>query len=355
MCHPLRPQRMFLLELASVFSLSTMVACSSGGSPADPVATGGTFGSGGSGGSSGSGAGASSAGGGGLPSADAVVGTFSVTLNPALDEFTPAYTTVFGTVYSAEYPTDIVETPISSEGGCTTYQFSRHSCFEPLCTGAQKCAAPNDCRETPNLVSVGTVSLTGLGAAPLTLSAINNNYQYAGDIVYPGVDDGGTVTLSATGGHYPAFTVTTTGVAPATLLASSYLLSSGQPLVVEWEKGANTEAEVSVLLNISKHGGSAGYLKCDTTDTGSLTIPVEPIQRLIALGVAGYPQLTFARRARGEAAVTAGKIALDAVALAIPALAVEGYCSCFDSSDCGSCEDTTKTACDSVRKLCHAP
>ena len=96
------------------------------------------------------------------------------------------------------------------------------------------------------------------------------------------------------------------------------MLSSGKPLLVEWDPGTNDDAEVVLLLNISKHGGSAGYMRCDTDDSGSFTIPAGPIQALIDLGVAGFPQLTLTRRTRGEAAVTGGKIAFDVAAVAIP-------------------------------------
>lgn len=305
----------------------------------------------GTGGSSAAGGGA----GGGTPSGDALLGTFTVALNPAVDESTPAYTTVFGKVYSGAYPTDVIETPIASEGGCTTYQFSRHSCIEPSCTGSQRCAGPNDCRDTPDLVSVGTVTLDGIGDAPVTLSAINNNYQYPADLEYPGFDEGAPLTVSSTGGTYEPFTITTTGVAPLTMRGEAFELAEDTPLRVEWEAGGNADAKVSVSLNISRHGGSAGYLECETNDSGSLTIPAVPITRLIQLGVAGFPQLTLVRSTRADAAVTGGKIALVSTAMAIPPLTVEGVCSCFDSSDCGSCDDTSKTVCDSVRKVCHAP
>jgi hypothetical protein len=310
-------------------------------------------GSGGAGASGGSGG--ASGGSGGTGPADALLGTFTVALNPAVDATTPAYTTVFGTVYSGAYPTDVIETPVASEGGCTTYRFSRHSCISPACTGAQKCAGPNDCQATPDLVSVGTVTVDGIGAAPLTLAAINSNYQYPADIEYPGFAEGAPLSLSATGGVHPAFTVMTTGVAPVALVGTSFHLASGMPLQVEWEAGDNADAAVSVSLNISRHGGSAGYLECKLTDSGSLTIPAVPITRLIELGVAGFPQLILMRSTRAEASVPGGSIALQSTTVAIPTLTVEGVCSCFDSADCGSCDDSTKTTCDSVRKVCLAP
>jgi hypothetical protein len=348
----LRSHGIFRIPSFGVLFALALPACSED-SPSDPASTsGGTGGSGGTGTSGGTGG--STGGTGGSGASDVLLGTFTVSLNPAADGIA-AFTTVLGTVYSGAYPTDVIETPVASEGGCTTYQFSRHTCSSPTCTAAEKCAGPNDCRATPDLVSVGAVTLDGVGTAQLRLAETNKKYQYPADIEYPGFSEGAELKLSAAGAFYPAFTVTTTGVAPVVLGATTFELASGQPLLVEWEAGGNPDATVSVSLNISRHGGSAGYLECKVSDSGSLTIPEGPITRLISLGVAGFPQLTLTRTSRGEASVPGGKIALLSTATIIPTLTVEGVCSCNDSVDCGSCEDSTKTTCDSLRRVCLAP
>jgi hypothetical protein len=329
-------------------------APATGGGSSTPSTGGSGTGGSGTGGSPSSNGGSTSPTGGTPSDANAVVGTFTVTLSAA-NELNDQYTSVIGKVYSGAYPSDIIETPLASGNGCTTYKFSRQSCIDVTCTGSQVCAAPEECRDVPRLVSVGKVSVMGIDPGTLMLSGVNNNYQYPADIVFPGFSEGAPISLSATGDFYPAFEVTTTGVAPVVMKADNYLLAPGKPLALEWEAGGNADAKVSVVLNISKHGGSAGYLRCDTTDSGSLTIPADVLQELIDLGVAGFPALTFTRRTRGEAPVTGGKIAFDVAAEAAPPLDVEGYCSCFNSSDCGSCSDSTKTVCDSVRKLCNAP
>ena len=119
--------------------------------------------------------------------------------------------------------------------------------------------------------------------------------------------------------------------------------------------GAFICAREAVKRMSTRHGGSAGYLKCEVDDSGSLTIPANLITALIDLGVAGFPQLTLRRSTRAEAQVGAAAIALQVVALSVPTLEIEGYCSCFNNADCGSCGDATKTSCDSVKKLCVTP
>jgi hypothetical protein len=331
-------------QTAGVLGFAATLACSSEDDPSG--ASGGQAGSGGS-------SGAASAGGGNAAT-NASLGSFSVTLNAAI-ETTPAYTAVLGKVYSGEPPREEIETPIASANGCTAYKYSLHACIETQCSSSQRCVGPEQCRDVARLVSVGAVSIAGFDAGPLTLTATNNNYQYAGEIAYPGFADDAALTLSAAGDHYPAFSITSTGVAPILLRAETYAVVPGAPLAVEWEPGQNSDARVSIVLNMTRHGGSAGFLECDVADTGSLTIPANVLSALVDLGVAGFPQFVATRYTQGVAAVAGGQIALKVSSVALAELGVEGLCSCFDSSDCGSCGDATKTSCDANRRLCVAP
>ena len=351
--------RSWLGLLAASICGSAFWGCSSGENSSGDDGVGASAGSPISGGSSsgaasqgGSGAQAGSAASGGSPSG--LVGSFSVVLNPAIDATGP-FTSVFGTVYDDVYPTDVIETVVAEDDVCKVYKFSRHTCTSPSCTTTQACTASDVCTDKPSLVSVGDVTLDGVGDASVKLSAINNNYQNAGELAYPGFAEGDDITLTATGEHYPAFTITAPGVAPIELSESTYSLSSGTPLTLQWTPEAAGTANLEIVLNISKHGGSAGYLECEVEDSGELTIGAELITALIDLGVAGFPQLAVRRSNRAETQLDAAVIALEVATLAAPTLEIEGYCSCFNSSDCGSCGDTTKTACDSVKKLCVVP
>jgi hypothetical protein len=341
------------LGLATAGAWCVLLWSCSSDSPKEDDGSGAAASSAGTGGSSAqsgsSSQGGSSSAAGGGPTG--TVGTFSVVLNPAIDETGP-YTSVFGTVYGGPYPTDVIETTVAENDACTVYKFSRHSCTG--CSTSQTCTGTDVCTDKPSLVSVGEVKLTGVGGSQVKLSAVNNNYQYAGDLAYPGFAEGDEVTLTAAGDHYPAFSVTAQGVAPVELSESTYALSSGSPLTLEWTAGDGT-ADIEVELNLSKHGGSAGYLKCAVDDSGSLTIPADLITALVDLGVAGFPQLTVRRSSHAEAQVGSAAVALQVVALAVPTLEIEGVCSCFNASECGSCDDTTKTSCDSAKKLCVTP
>lgn len=346
-------QRLPIIRLAAGFVLAGLFGCSSddkGGSSSS--AAGSTT----AGGGGASGGGASE--GGSVPvagsSAKAPFGSFTISLNPAVED-AAAYTAIFGKVYSGPYPTDVIETVIDSDDNCKVYKYSLHACYDPACPGEQTCVAENVCEAKPVPVSVGDVSVAGIGATSLKLAVTNLNYQYPLDLPYPGVTEGEPVTLTGTGDAFPAFSVSATGVAPIATSESSYLITSGQPLTVNWTPGGDPATEVTATLNVSKHGGSAGYVLCKTTDSGTLTISADVVKALVELGVGGFPELLLKRATHGESTVSGGKIGLDVEAVAKPPLDIEGYCSCFNDSDCGSCSDKTKTACDPLKRICKTP
>lgn len=340
---------------ALLATASLLAACSSSESSNASGNTGGAgSGTGGTSQTSSTGGSGSNVGG-GTAATETVVGNFSVTLNPAIDATGP-YTSISGKVYTGKILSDLITTVIAQDANCKVYQYSRQSCSNPACTTSQSCVATDVCQDNPVLAGVGDVTVAGIGTGALKLAVVNKNYQYAGDITYPGFAEGDTITLSAAGDYYSAFSVTAPGVASIALTETSYTLATGSPLALTWTPGSSSiNASVSIGLNISKHGGSVGYLECNLLDTGSLTIPAEQITALMNLGVSGFPQLTATRSTRGVATVSSGVVEFEVTALANPNLQIQGYCSCFDSSDCGSCSDTTKTTCDTVKKLCHAP
>lgn len=348
------------ITLLSGFLLAGSLACSSNDKGDGTPSTAGSGASGGTG--TGASGGTSAEGGttaGGSVSAGGTAGkrptgSFTISLNPAVED-APAYTAVFGKVYSGPYPTDIIETLVTSDDNCKVYKYSLHACFDPSCTGEQTCVAENVCETKPVPVSVGNVNITGIGDSSLKLAVTNLNYQYPLDLPYPGVAEGEPVTLSGSGDTFDAFSVSASGVAPIDTKEASYLITSGQPLTVTWTPGASQETEITATLNVSKHGGSAGYMLCTTTDTGSLTIAADTLKALIELGVGGFPELLLKRSTHGESTVNDGKIGLEVEAVAKPALNIDGYCSCFNASDCGSCSDKTKTACDPLKRICKTP
>jgi len=277
------------------------------------------------------------------------VGRFTVALNPAIDT-APPYTSVSGTVRDGVYPSDVIETLMVGNSSCAVYALALQSC-SPLCSTTQVCVATNVCQEVPTKVSVGDVTVTGVGPTTIALSQVSNLYQYAGDVTYPGFNEGDSITLSTTGGMYGAFSISARGVSPLVLGLDTYNLTSNAPITITWTPAtvaANTR--VAFVMNLSHHIGTTGYLKCDAPDTGSLTIPADQVTQLINLGVAGYPTFTVTRTSVGEAAVSTGSVLLVVTGNARPVLTVTGYDSCVGDSDCPA----AKPYCDTDTKLCHS-
>ena len=124
------------------------------------------------------------------------VGRFTVALNPSIDT-SPPYTSVSGTVRDGVYPSDVIETFMVGNASCAVYALALQSC-SPLCSTTQVCVATNVCQEIPAKVSVGDVTVMGVGPTTIALSQVSNQYQYAGDVTYPGFNPGDPITLSTT-------------------------------------------------------------------------------------------------------------------------------------------------------------
>jgi hypothetical protein len=326
---------------------------SSSNSDGGMTATGGAGASTGTGGTVWAGAGNTSTAGASTGGSSSVtknteVGRFTVALNPAI-ETSPPYTSVSGTVRAGVYPSDVIETLIVGNSTCAVYALALQSC-SPLCSTSQVCVVTNVCQEIPAKVSVGDVTVTGVGPTTIALSQVSNQYQYAGDVTYPGFNPGDSITLSANGGVYGAFSISATGVAPLVLGSDTYNLTPNTPITITWTPEAASNTRIAFVMNLSHHTGTTGYLKCDAPDTGSLTIPAEQVTQLINLGVAGYPTFTATRTSVGEATVSTGSVLLMVTGNARPVLTVTGYDSCVGDSDCPA----AKPHCDTGTKLCHA-
>jgi len=292
------------------------------------------------------------------------VGRFFIKLNPADTELgTAANTTVDGTVKDGAELANYVETPVSSEGGCTLYKLTAPSCANAN-SGAgcdvatQVCTATDTCTKYPVKKNVGTVTVTGVetstGTAPFTLTAVANSYSAGGDVttVYPGFTEGSAIKVTAAGGDYPGFEISAKGIKQLVLGASSYQIGTTTPLNVTWTApGSASDARVQATVNLSHHGGSKGYIACDVADTGSLTISAAQIAGLINMGVAGFPTLTVIRRSTGTAAVTSGQVVLSVESSISPAFAVEGYTSCTGDEAVTPC--ATGKTCNTNVKLCQ--
>jgi hypothetical protein len=300
---------------------------SAGGSPTT-AGSAGTGGASAAPGAAGSGAGASSA----------VIGSFRVTLTGATDE-AGATVSVVGKVSDGPTPvTTIWENPVV-DGDCTLTTPRIPFCETP-CGGSAACVEDDTCQPYPTGRSVGPVNVSGLavtaGDSPFIMKAIANNYQPPADVMlaYPPFAEGDSVTFAATGDYFPAFSLTAPAVAALEMPNNDLKLTAGQPLSLTWTAGSLRSATIHVKLDISHHGGSKGQIECDTDDDGSLEISAALVQRLLDLGVAGFPAVIVSRHSLDSTQLSPGRVELDLASVVERLVSIDGLTSCHADSDC---------------------
>lgn len=237
-------------------------------------------------------------------------GTFTLSLNSAREatetsSAMPARTSFLGLVSDGEKPSPRSWVEEQSAGGCKLFTPKQPLC-DPSCGSSAACVSDNMCAPYPKSQSVGTVTLQGVGDAPVEMTPVgsSNNYQpKAGtNLPYPPCAEGDVLTLSAEGGMFEGFELQAKCIAPLEF-AGPIKLEKATPLKLTWQApGDTTLARIELRLDISHHGGTRGEIRCDVEDTGSLELPAAMVDRLVELGVAGFPTIILTRVARGGAA-----------------------------------------------------
>jgi hypothetical protein len=269
-----------------------------------------------------------------------LVGSFQVKATPATS-VVEASTAVVGKVYDGATPSTVVWENPQVDGACTLSTPRVPFCTTP-CGSSGACVEDDTCQAYPIARGVGSVTVTGVkttgGDSSFTMTPIANTYQPPGSVslAYPPFAEGDTVTFSAAGDYFPAFTLTSKGVAPLALTSTSLGLNMGKALNVTWLPGSAGTANIHVKLDISHHGGTKGQIECDSDDTGSLTVTAPLITKLLGLGVAGYPTVIVTRQALGSSVISAGRVELDVYSIVEQAITVEGLTSCDADEDCPS-------------------
>lgn len=270
------------------------------------------------------------------------LGSFKVTLKPPVGG-DPGYSTVEGKVYDGPIPSPFVWVKAAESGSCRVLTPTPPFC-DSSCTGGTICIEgipKNVCAVEGKTVGVGTVGVTGLKskgvAIPISMEQpASKVYQYpgSGDLDYPPFEEGGSVVFTAAGnGTMASFTVSATGIAPLVMLTDSLTLENGKPIRLEWTPtGTPGVSTISVLIDISHHGGSKGKIECETADNGSLVIAAVLTDKLKALGVAGFPKIEITRRTIGTNPDANVDLILES-GVDQP-LEIPGLISCVDDDGC---------------------
>ncbi|HVV86566.1 MAG TPA: hypothetical protein VHE35_26090 [Kofleriaceae bacterium] len=277
---------------------------------------------------------------------DTLVGQFTVDLVApvAATETEPAsdgYTSVLGVVYDKPQPQAVIWDVMLTDGSCVL-RIPRVPFCETPCGGSAVCVDDDTCEPYATKQDVGTVHADGLmttgGATAFDLISIAGSYQAPGDVhlAYPAFAPGGQLQLAAAGSAFtPAFTLTGTGIAPLQVTSPDPALARNQPTTITWAPPAGGGASrVTLLLDISHHGGSKGKIECDAPDNGTLTLSAELMTRLLDLGAAGFPTVIVTRQATSSALVTSGRVDLLLTSKVERPVTVPGLRSCTDDTGC---------------------
>jgi hypothetical protein len=283
-----------------------------------------------------------------MPAGDpmAVIGAFDIRLVPAdpgsaMSPPNPAYVAVQGRVASAPQPPLLTLDETARDGSCKIEEPSApfcQSCRDGVCTKGGICV-PH-----PQPRSAGTVTIEGLatqgGSAPVRMSPEPPYffYQPGADvkIQYPPFVEGAPVRLNASGGDLPAFEISGRGTTPLQITSPTpVMMDRGKPLVLRWE-GATVAgvSRIGVRVDISHHGGFKGQITCDLEDSGGFDVPSALVDRLIDLGVAGYPTVTVTRHTSAHAQTPSGRVALNVIAERLLPIVITGYTSCSENDPC---------------------
>ena len=279
-------------------------------------------------GGAGGGAGSSS----NTPATTKLSGGFSVNLDGL-----SSLTSIGGNVYAGEQLSTVVWTTRATSGGCSLRTPSQPFC-DPAC-GADACVEGDRCVPYPKPVSVGNVTVRGLGAAEFSMGPKGDTFYYVTPtgvtLPYPPAGDGAPIRFEGEGGDFGPFALESEGILPLALTSSSPLeVAPNAPLEITWTPGASQRARISIELDLSHHGGTKGQVICDLEDTGSVSIGAELVTELIGLGLAGFPALDVVRTSKVATNVAAGSIALTVRSAARLDVSVPGLVSCSGSEDC---------------------
>jgi hypothetical protein len=169
-------------------------------------------------------------------------------------------------------------------GDCRYWYLSQGFC-DPACASGEICDAKDECVVLPFQLSAGTLSVDGL-AEPIEVSAQEfgvGSYDGPGGLDETLFAAGDSITASFSGDEFPRVSLSAQGVDAMEheLTDTGFDLGTDSDVELSWAPSDN-EACVRVVLNSSNvsHGAPLdGFIECETSDTGSLTISQTLIER----------------------------------------------------------------------------
>ena len=254
-----------------------------------------------------------------------VFGTITVNIEPTTEE-DEGYTTILGRFLDGPTPPPVPLELDSEEGDCQLLVPSRPFC--EACSPPSVCTADDECTPYPSPLTVGTLTLEGLGGETLVIEPAANAYQTAALMNPP--CEAGTPVMAST----ESFELSATCIPELEVTGPDPIpVMTGEPVSVTWvAPEADAGSRIVIVLDVAHHGGKTGEVRCDVPDTGSFEIPASLVSALISLGLAGFPTIDVTRTSvgtdpngRGVRLVVSSHVLRDADT---------GVASCREDTDC---------------------
>jgi hypothetical protein len=241
-----------------------------------------------------------------------------------------AYTSLLGKFQDGPQPPPVPLEVAEEDGDCSLLVPSLPSCL-PGCPSSALCTEDDVCTPFPNAVSVGTIDVEGLGAAPFSMQPLTSAFAYQAPMTLPNppCEEGADVRAEADG-----FTLEASCVAQLVLtMDETPVVRSGEALPLSWvPAGVPDISHLHIVLDVAHHGGKKGEIVCDVPDTGSFEIPEPLVTRLVELGLAGFPTVVVTRTS-GPPGTDVPDVALT-IASPLERLVNTGVVSCTENADC---------------------
>ncbi|HWB82086.1 MAG TPA: hypothetical protein VG755_44290 [Nannocystaceae bacterium] len=242
-----------------------------------------------------------------------------------------SYSTFSGAVADGVVPVSVLEN-VGEEGDCRMLRRNNPFC-DPACGPGETCDFDGTCLDYPRNHDVGMVDVTGLLDA-VSVAPIEPTYDYFDtSLPHPAWDPLAPIELSAAGGDYEAFMLAGVGVSMIVPDPAPLVLDPDADLTVMWTPDEGPQ-QVRVELTIDLHGATPSKLVCVTADDGELTVDQTLVAQFVALGVTGFPTVTFHRETVDSIDITPGCVELGVRSYAEGELSVVGHTPCTMDRDC---------------------
>lgn len=266
-------------------------------------------------------------------------GAFLVKLIPATSE-DDAYIKFDGGMRNGPTPPLDIFKLVKTSDPCKLFIADRPTCT-PDCGLGFKCVSTDSCMPESQRISVGILTLDGMKCNgekktyTIEPGEIALDYQLVGPYPdYPPTSEGDIITLTASGsGSAAPFTLKCRGIAPLVVSDDPIVLADGQPITLKWEPpkvpGVST---ISILIDISYHGGTKGKIEFECEDNGSVTIPGAMLDELKSYGLAGWPRVDITRQSVSVDETSKAKFIVQCMVTKF--LTIPGVKSCDGEEEC---------------------